>query len=200
MRLVILAVSALGLLACGPGAKIGGGKDGAAQAFFLASQPTKAGSDKATTPVDLTGAVAWNCPEGGKAELTGFGVVIGGGVAGATVNQSFTLKYDNCGMAKADVGTAVYNGGWTVTQGVIAGTGGVDVEQNFKSKILVQGAFDDFIEVDLTQKVSVTALGSGSGSVTMDLNGSIATSTASHSYTGSLTVTPGVIQGEIVKN
>jgi len=197
MRLVILGVTAVGLMACGPGAKIGGGSDGAAQAFFMGSKATKAGSDKATTPVDLTGAVSWSCPEGGKAELNGFGIGINTGGGTADVTQSFTVKYDNCGVAKADVGTAVFNGSWTVSQAITTTSTSVDVDQSIKGNVKVQGAFDDFLDVDISQKISVTALGTGSGAVNMDLNGSITDSSGTFTYAGSLSVDSSGIQAQL---
>ena len=39
-RLTMLSAMAAGLVACGGGAKLGGGKDGAAQASYQASKPT----------------------------------------------------------------------------------------------------------------------------------------------------------------
>ena len=43
-RLTMLSAMTLGLVACGGGAKLGGGKEGAAQAAFQASQPAGRGS------------------------------------------------------------------------------------------------------------------------------------------------------------
>ena len=53
-RVLMLVVGSFVMMACGPGAKIDG-KQGAAEAMFAASQPTKAKADPSSTPVDVTG-------------------------------------------------------------------------------------------------------------------------------------------------
>ena len=68
VSMLMMAALAMAMTACGgPGVKVGGGKDGAAQALYAASGPTSAGAMKATTPIDLTGSQSWSCPEGGSA-------------------------------------------------------------------------------------------------------------------------------------
>jgi len=106
-RIALIALSTLGLVACGGTAKIAGGKDGAAQAFFAASSAASAGANRSAAPLDVTGSATWKCPEGGEASLQGFSVNVNtGGGTGATVNQSFTIKYTNCGAAKSAAGVA----------------------------------------------------------------------------------------------
>ena len=61
-RIVMLVVFSLALVACGPGAKING-KQGAAEAMFAASQPSKASTS--ASPVDVSA----KCPHGGTAEI-----------------------------------------------------------------------------------------------------------------------------------
>lgn len=199
MRLIVIAaVSVVGLVACGPGAKIGGGKQGAAEALYAASMPTKAGSDKAATPFDLPlGGVSWSCPQGGTAQLSGFGVDVST-VAGASISQKFTLTYQSCGLAKSEAGTAVYNGSMSVSQSVITGSGGVSVKQAFKGKVQVQGAFDDFIDVDVVQSVDVSAL-AGTGGVAMTLKGTVATSSGAYAYDEAINVTAGSITADLSK-
>lgn len=188
-RLSILAVAALALVACGPGAKIGNGKQGAAEALMAASGPTKAGSDKAGTPVDLTGAVTWTCPKGGSAKLSGFSLNVNT-TGGANVSQSFKLEYLSCGLADSDQGVAIYNGSMTVNQTIVTSATGVDLEQKFVGHVLVQGAFDDFIDADVTQKVSAGVL-NGTGQVSATLIGSITTSSGAYSYNEAVSVTGG---------
>lgn len=188
---IVAAAAVLGLSACGGNAKIGGGKQGAAEALMAASAPTKAGSSKATGGVDLTGAVDFTCSEGGTAKLSGFQAVIDT-TGGANVSQKFTITYTNCGLAKSDAGTAVYNGTWDVTQSVITSGGNVSVDQKFVGKITVGGAFNDFIDANVTQSVNVSDLGT-SAAVSMKLVGTIATSAGSNSYNESLNVTGGKI-------
>jgi hypothetical protein len=191
MKKLLVALGTLGLMACGGTAKIGGGKDGAAQAFFAASSATSAGANRSAQPLDITGSIAWKCPEGGEASLSGFGASVNTGGGGATVAQNFTVTYRNCGAARSDVGVAIYNGSFTVTQSVVTGTSGVSVDQQFKGRIEVQGAFNDFIEADVRQQVSVTGLSSTGGAVSMKLIGTIKTSTESFSYNEDVNVTAG---------
>lgn len=194
-RLVVIAFTAAGLMACGPGAKIGGGKQGAAEALLAASGPTKAGSDRASTPVDVTANLSFKCPQGGTAELTAFHINVGVGV-GANVSQEFTLNYKNCGLANSSAGVAVYNGSLTVAQQVIAASGSASVDQSFKGKVLVQGAFDDFLNADVVQKVAVTAL-AGSGQVSMTLKGTVETSSGSYTFDEAVNVTGSSITAEV---
>ena len=66
-RIAMLVVSSLMMVACGPGAKIDG-KQGAAEAMFAASQPSKGSA--AASPVDISA----KCPHGGTAEINGAGI------------------------------------------------------------------------------------------------------------------------------
>ena len=159
-RLGLVAVASVGLLACGPGAKLGGGKQGAAEALMAASQASLASSPGGG--IDLTAGVSWACPMGGEAKLSGFSLSAGtGGVA-----QGFTLTYRDCALAKSGSYRAVFNGSMTVTQAVTTTATSVDVKQTFKGKLLVQGDFDDFIDADVAQTVTVADLKAQSGSIT----------------------------------
>ncbi len=197
-------VSVVALSACGPGAKISGNKESAASALFAASMPTKASSDKSSGGADLTGDLAYNCPQGGTAKLSGFSAVFGAGGGTLNVGQKFTITYNACGLAKSDYGTAVYNGSMTAEQTVNLaggqGTGGsVAIDQKLKGKVSVQGAFDDFIDADVTQQVSAAALGTGSGSLSMKLIGTVATSNGSYTYNEDVNVTAGSLSAEVTK-
>ncbi|MFZ5440697.1 MAG: hypothetical protein ACOZQL_11865 [Myxococcota bacterium] len=191
-RIVMLAVGSLALVACGPGAKIDG-KQGAAQALLAASQPGKAKADASSTPADLTGGISWNCPEGGKADINGAGISIGGG----NVATNFSLKYANCGLAKADVGTAVFNGEMTFTQGINVTSSSVALAQGFKGKVLVQGAYDDFLDADVTQTINAGDLGQSGKGVNMTLKGTIITSDGTFTFDEELTVMSGTITAKV---
>lgn len=196
--LVISAVSMMGLMACGPGAKIGNGKQGAAEALFGASKATGSPAQKQAGGVDLSGGLSFSCPEGGTAEMTGFGVAIDT-TGGAKVNQSFTIKYNDCGAAKSDQGVAKFNGSWTVTQGVIVNGTEVRVDQKFVGKILVQGAFDDFIDANVSQSVKVSDLSTSGVSVSMTLNGSITDSSGKYDFNEAINVNAGSLTADISK-
>lgn len=192
-RIAALVVGSFVLMACGPGAKIGG-KQGAAEALYAASAPSS-GNANSATPVDLAG-FNWNCPHGGKASFGGAGFTIGVG-SGAGVNTDLTLKYENCGIAKSDVGVAIYNGSMTFGQNVQAGGSSVSVDQNFKGKITVTGAYDDFIDADVRQQIAVGDLGTTGKGVSMTLVGRITTSEGDFNFNEAITVTGGTISAKV---
>lgn len=191
-RVLMLAVGSLALVACGPGAKIDG-KQGAAQALLAASQPTKSAQSNSASPVDLTGGISFNCPEGGSADINGAGISIGGG----GVATSLTLKYNGCGLAKSDVGVAIFNGSMTFTQNVQTGASGVNLAQAFKGKVTVNGAYDDFLDADVTQTVAVGDLGTSGTGVSMVLKGTITTSESSFTFDEMVSVVSGTIAAKI---
>ncbi len=191
-RVLMLVVGSFVMMACGPGAKIDG-KQGAADALFAASQPTKAKADASSTPVDLTGGIDFKCPQGGNAAINGAGISIGGG----GVATSFSLKYENCGLAKADVGVAIYNGEMKFSQSVLTSGATVSVDQSFVGKVLVQGAFDDFIDVDVRQSVAVGDLGASGTGVSVVLKGTIKTSQDTFTFDETVSVVAGQISAKI---
>jgi hypothetical protein len=197
-QLTTISVVVLALCACGPGAKITGGKQGAAEALYAASGPTKGGANKLGSGIDITGDVNVPCSEGGNAVLKGFGLTTGAGGLLASVGLSFTTEYKGCGV-KTDLGTAVLNGSVAVSQSTkVTGTS-VDVDQSIKGKVLFQGSCDDFLDIDISEKVAASALTQTSGGVSMVLKGTIADSAGSFSYDESVSVTPGKISVEITK-
>ncbi len=191
-RVLMVVVGSFAMMACGPGAKIDG-KQGAAEALFAASRPSKAKADTSATPVDLTGGLSWNCPEGGSAKISGAGITIGGG----NVSTGVTLTYNGCGLAKSNVGVAIFNGDMTLSQNVTTGAGNVGVSQSFKGKVLVQGAYDDFLDADVSQVINVGDLGAAGTGVSMTLKGTIATSDGTFTFDEALTVMSGTITAKI---
>lgn len=188
-RISMLVVGSLAMMACGPGAKIDG-KQGAAEAMFAASQPSNANTS--ASPVDVSA----KCPEGGTAEISGAGISIGVGT-GVDVGTSFNMKYNGCGVAKSDIGVAIYNGELKFSQSIMAGTGSANISQAFKGRITVQGAYDDFLEVDVTQQVAVGDLGASGTGVSVILQGNITTSEGSFTFDESINVTAGKISAKI---
>jgi len=185
-RVLMLVVGSFVMMACGPGAKIDG-KQGAAEAMFAASQPSKANTS--ASPVDISA----NCPQGGTAEITGAGISIGTGGVGT----SFNMKYNSCGVAKSDIGVAIYNGELKFSQSVMTSGSSVNVSQAFKGRILVQGAYDDFLDVDVTQQVAVGDLGASGTGVSVLLKGTIATTEGSFTFDESVNVVAGQISAKI---
>lgn len=191
-RIVMIVVGSFALMACGPGAKIDG-KQGAAEALFAASKPSKAKADSSATPIDLTGGISWNCPEGGSAEISGASVSVGGG----GVSTGVTLSYKGCGLAKSNVGVAIFNGDMTLSQNITTGGGNVGVNQSFKGKVLVQGAYDDFLDADVSQIINVGDLGSAGTGVAMTLKGTIKTTDGTFTFDEMLTVMSGTITAKV---
>lgn len=191
-RVLTVVVGSLVMMACGPGAKIDG-KQGAAEALFAASKPSQAKADPSATPVDLTGGINFKCPEGGTADISGAGISIGtGGVA-----TSVTLSYKGCGLAKGNIGVAIFNGDMTLSQKVVTSGPTISVDQSFKGKVLVQGAYDDFLDADVSQSVAVGDLGAAGSGVSMILKGTISTSEGTFTFDESVTVVGGQIAAKI---
>lgn len=194
-RVLMIVVGSFALMACGPGAKIDG-KQGAAEALLAASQPSKAKADPSSTPADLTGGVSWKCPEGGTAEIKGASLSVGTGGVSAGV----TMKFGACGIAKSDIGVAIYNGDMNLAQNVSAGGATVSVTQTLKGKILVQGAYDDFLDADVEQSILVGDLGTTGKGVAMRLKGTISTSEGTFTFDEDLTVMSGTIKARVEAN
>ena len=177
IRLSMVAAVALVMTACGGGAKLGGGKQGAAEALFQASGP--AASANGTTAKLLqsgatTGTITVKGQKSGSATLD-FDVSDPDAASGFLV---YNVKYDNF----SDDGKNFYSGNmemkfkfdFTQTSGSMTLT--------LKGKINISGEISDFIDADVTQTVSFTALSEQSGTVSVTLNGRISTSTETHTY------------------
>lgn len=197
-RILMLVVGSLALVACGPGAKIDG-KQGAAEAMFAASKPSAAKADSSSTPVDVTGGISYNCPEGGKAAITGTGISLGIG-QNTSVGTNFTLSYDNCGLAKGDIGVAIFNGKMTFSQNIVAGSSAVSLDQGFKGRLEVKGAYDDFIDADVKQQIAVGDLGASGTGVSMVLKGTITTTEGTFTFDEMVSVIAGQISAKIEAN
>ncbi|MFT3710657.1 MAG: hypothetical protein QM817_23795 [Archangium sp.] len=194
-RVLMIVVGSFALMACGPGAKIDG-KQGAAEAFLAASQPSKKKADTSATPADLTGSLTWNCPEGGNTEINGASVSIGTGGVSAGVN----MKFAGCGIAKSKVGVAIYNGDMNLAQNVSTSGGNVGISQTIKGKVTVQGAYDDFVECDVAQTINVGDLGTSGTGVSMHLKGFVKTSEGTFNFDEDLTVMSGTISARVEAN
>lgn len=196
LNVAIAAVAFAALTACGPGAKIAAGKEGAAQALYGASGAATKGQDPYGQPIDYALTATYKCRQGGEAKLSGFqavtdlGNLTGGGIS---VGQGFDIQYNNCGAVKTSAGVAILNGKWTVTQAVQTTGTSVDVAQKFKGKILFQGAMDDYLDADVQQIVAVNAADASSGSVSMVLKGTITDSSGTYTYDEAISVTAGDI-------
>lgn len=191
-RIVTLVAGSLVMVACGPGAKIDG-KQGAAEALFAASKPSQAKADNSATPVDLTGSLSWRCPEGGNAKISGASVQVGAG----GVSTGVTMTYNACGLSRGGPGVAVFNGDMNLSQKIEVEGATVRLDQKLKGRVLVQGAYDDFVDADITQKITAGDLGADGTGVSMYLVGTITTSEGTFSYDEMINVTAGSITARV---
>jgi hypothetical protein len=172
------------LFACGvadTGAKLGGGKEGAASAVFTASQASLAQDgflDGMTNGAEPTGFTR-SCPQGGSV------VVAIDPTEGA---RGFEASYMGCnvdgetklgGKAKLSLITEKVGGGWAAS--VI-----------FTGKLDLTGAISDTLEFDVTQTASVATLRTQDSSVTFTMRGFAKTTTAEYDFVNEpMTLTPG---------
>lgn len=191
-RIVTLAVGSLVMVACGPGAKIDG-KQGAAEALFAASKPSQAKADNSASPIDIAASVTWNCPEGGSTRISGASVNVGS----SGVSTGVTMTYNGCGLSKSGVGVAVFNGDLKLSQKIDINGATVNLDQQLKGRVLVQGAYDDFLDADITQKVAVGDLGANGTGVSMYLVGTITTSDGTFTFDESVNVNSGSITARV---
>lgn len=197
LRLSLLAGLSAALFACGPGAKLGGGKEGAASALFSATAPTKsAGSifQFVGQNADLQAGATVSCQYGGKATLKAAGIDVNTGGGGVAVKTTYNVTYDACATATHEGKNVVLSGSMTVTQDIsVTGTSG-SVAQTLKGKVTFGGAFDDFLDADIVQTVDWAKMGATSGSVAITLNGTLKTSSESYTYANeSVTITAGTL-------
>lgn len=186
IRLLAVSAVALGLTACGGGAKLGGDKEGAAQAAFQASQSVGRGHNKsgqalidqalASGAISLT--LSADCAESGKVHLT-LKADATPWVLGAV---SYTVRYDACN----EDGENEYNGEVTTT--VVTGFD-LDGKMKFgafyfamKGKLTIEGEISDFIDTDVRLSMEFTATSKRSGSVQLVVDGTIKTSDHSFTY------------------
>ncbi len=198
MKKALLSLMPVVLFACGPGAKLDG-KQGAAEALFLMSQPTaeKTGASGGSSGNGSIGA-SWNCPHGGDASLkaSSLNINIGGG-SSVDLDANLKLTYSECGLSKDDLGIAIFDGAIDFTQSVTTGESLVSVSQHFKGEVKLSGAYDDFVNADVTQRVAVGDLSADGKSVSVELIGTITTSDGTFEFNESLNVTAGRLSARV---
>ncbi|HEX8539189.1 MAG TPA: hypothetical protein VF664_17115 [Cystobacter sp.] len=193
IRLMAVSAVALGLTACGGGAKLGGDKQGAAQAAFQASQPagrshTKTGQalmDQALASGALNITFSADCAESGKVHLT----VDAGATPRLDGAISYVVRYDACN----EDGENEYTGEMTTTMGL-----GLDLDGKvkfgalfiaMKGKLTIEGEISDTLETDVRMGMEFVATSKRSGSVELFIDGTIKTSTHSFTYSHEIIAT-----------
>lgn len=199
IKMCLALGAALAFAACGPGAKIGNDKQGAVEALYAASGPTAGSTDAAGQPINITlnGEASVSCRYGGTATFKNFSVVTDSGNAGA----KFSMAYDHCGATKSSAGIATFDGAFDVTQSIVTSSSSANLQQTFKGKVTVGGAFDDFLQADITESIDATKLTATSGSVAFVLKGTLADSSGNYTYNENETVTvsPGNLSAQLTK-
>lgn len=191
-RLTMLSAMAAGLVACGGGAKLGGGEEGAAQAAFQASQPAgRAGRtsqqllDRALASGAASLTLTADCSKGGKASLTLN--TTGTGEAGA-INYSVT--YDACN----EDGKNEYNGTMATSLDfdIDPAIGSFAFITTMKGKLTIEGEINDFIDANVKMTMDVNATSARAGSVKLVVDGTIKTSEGNYTYVNkTLNITAG---------
>jgi hypothetical protein len=177
MKTLMLACSVVLLAACGGGAKLGGGKEGAAQALYGPSEATASALQSQRSPLGAGINVDTTVDVKGKTS----------GTAKVKLTLSAEKPFD--GTAEAQVtydqfnqdGKNTYNGSLTFKLTTSAGAGTLTLTQSIKGKVTLSGEVSDFLDVDVTQTLSGTATPT-SGKITVVLNGTIETSTEKYVY------------------
>lgn len=183
IRRLALFSAVLSLCACGAGPRLGGGKEGAAAALFAASSPAK--SAGGTTPfgqgIGINSNVTVSCQDGGKAQISVTQNIDTN--TGSSVQQDMVITYDNCSNSRTTSGDAVVlNGTMKVTQAIQVGSTTGSVSQKLVGSVRFSGGIDDQLDADITQTVDWAQLGAQSGSVSITLNGTLKTSSASYDF------------------
>jgi hypothetical protein len=193
-RLTMLSAMAAGLVACGGGAKLGGGKEGAAQAAFRASQPAARGGqtsqqllEKALASGATNVSFSASCANGGKANLTLDATNIG-----QNGEFNYSVSYDNCN----EDGKNEYNGtmamSFKVTSDISNGTISASIITGMKGKLTIEGDVSDFIDANVKLTMDVSATATRSGSVKLVLDGTVKTTEGNYVYANeTLNITAG---------
>jgi len=189
IRLSVLAAATAALVACGgSGAKLGGGKEGAAQALFEASQPAGKGGQgnllQALASGVTSAEVSVDCAQGGSVKLK----LDLSAIDQTSGSFKYELEYNGCN----EDGVNEFDGKMKMEFKFASSTTSASVELKLKGKIEISGEINDYLDADVTETIDVAATGANSGSVTVKLNGTIKTSTESYTYTNeSITITVG---------
>lgn len=192
IRLSLLAAAATALVACGGGPKLGGGKEGAAKAMFVASQSSNAALQRAVgqaLPIrelasyaNTVGEFPVKCAKSGELKvkidfLTYLEDIKKG-------EFKYEVEFNDCN----EDGLNALDGKLAIEFKAVPGT--IDVSLKFKGKVEFSGEVDDYIDADVTLAVSSRGLDQQTGSVGITLTGKIKTSEATYTYDGSpLTIT-----------
>jgi len=183
-RLALAAAVSFTLAACAPGARLGGGKEGAAEALFQASSPATAARGAALRALK-SGASKVDIKVSGQKSGTAtlewdtLGTLFVGIPDGAAV---FKVRYDNF----SDDGKVFYNGSISLAVSFDfnetddSASGNINIR--FKGKLDMSGEISDFLDADVTQTLAFSAVAKSGASVSVVLDGHIQTASEKHTY------------------
>ena len=169
MRSLALSLAVLACVGCG-GAKLGGGKAGAAQALASASSAAL----MANSAAGASGTATFNCPQGGS-------VVATASTTSTAQNGSFTTNYNGCSID----GKTKLDGTLTTTMTVESSASGGAFVMTMAGEVTFSGDVSDFLRVNITERMTYTTTTTSntmSMHATIVLEGSIETSTATYEY------------------
>jgi hypothetical protein len=161
--------AALACIACGGegGARLGGGKQGAAQALATASSPAWMVNPSAG---QIGGTATYACQHGGS--------VVVNFTAATPGSTSFTADYRDCSTD----GRSRLNGTLTTTTTVEASSTNALLVQHMIGELTISGQVSDFLRADITERVSVSNSSSTTSTATVVLDGWIETSSDRYVY------------------
>lgn len=190
IRFVVLAAVAASLTACG-GARLGGGKEGAAQALFAVSQP---GAQQGQARAAAVGSVHALALEAAKAQAQGtleFGTRCAqGGYVYLQVDPermlenegavTWSVRYADCSVD----GESRLAG--TVRMALAVTSSPTDASFSFvikvKGRIDIHGEVEDYVDADVTQTLDFEQLGVREGELTLRLDGTVRTASGTYTY------------------
>jgi hypothetical protein len=188
VRMTLFSALMVGLTACG-GAKLGGGKEGAAQAVFQASQPTgRNGTNgqallaqalaSGATSVTITAS----CTKGGNATLSLDADETTTDPNTGAVSFTYDVTYNDCNEDGKNALDGSMRTTLTANFSYDGNMSNASITYKMKGRLEISGEVSDFVNADITMTMSATASSAHTGSVALTLNGSIATSTETHVY------------------
>ncbi|MCP3139458.1 hypothetical protein [Pyxidicoccus xibeiensis] len=164
----------------GSGAKLGGGKQGAAKALHQANRPVRGESSGFGQ-----GLVAMALPDV-SSERTEPGAAGGKALVKETVNVAATgdirvesvIQY----VDYSEDGKNRFNGTMTDTVVVSASSGTGEVLLTSKGRVQITGEVTDFLDANATLKVGGAEISATTGEVSMNIRGTLTTSSGVHTY------------------
>jgi hypothetical protein len=170
-RLLFVAVGAAMLIACG-GKPLAANKEAAAQALFGASQGTSAQRASSGANGAAVFSVTVNCASSGKMS---FNYDVSG--TDQSAMASYDLVFDGCSQDGKNWMTGHLNTAMTASS-----SSEFSMDLTLAGRVSFSGEVSDFVDANVTESITATALSATTGSVTIQLNGTITTSSGTYTY------------------